>query len=48
MSSAWAKPDSTVVKGALSNQMWYMAVNIRIFKDVRVRQAVNHAINRRP
>ncbi len=38
----------TVVKGALSNQMWYMAVNMNepYFKDVRVRQAVNHAINR--
>jgi peptide/nickel transport system substrate-binding protein len=37
-----------VVKGALSNQMWYMAVNMNepYFKDVRVRQAVNHAINR--
>jgi peptide/nickel transport system substrate-binding protein len=37
-----------VVKSALSNQMWYMAVNMSepYFQDARVRQAVSYAINR--
>jgi peptide/nickel transport system substrate-binding protein len=37
-----------VVESPISNQMWYMAVNVSEppFNDVRVRQAVNYAINR--
>ncbi len=39
----------TVVESPLSNQMWYMAVNVAEapFNDLRVRQAVNHAIDRK-
>lgn len=38
-----------VVESHISNQMWYMAVNVSEppFDDVRVRQAVNYAINRK-
>lgn len=37
-----------VVESDISNQMWYMAVNVSEppFDDVRVRQAVNYAIDR--
>ena len=39
----------TDVVSPLSNQMWYMAVNVSKppFNDVRVRQAINYAINRK-
>jgi peptide/nickel transport system substrate-binding protein len=39
----------TVVESPISNQMWYMAVNVSEppFSDVRVRQAVNYAIDRK-
>jgi peptide/nickel transport system substrate-binding protein len=38
-----------VVESPISNQMWYMAINVDgpPFNDVRVRQAVNHAIDRK-
>ena len=39
----------TVVESPISNQMWYMAINVSEppFSDVRVRQAVNYAIDRK-
>lgn len=39
----------TDVVSPISNQMWYMAINVSKppFNDVRVRQAVNYAINRK-
>ena len=37
-----------VIESPISNQMWYMAINVSEspFNDVRVRKAVNYAINR--
>jgi peptide/nickel transport system substrate-binding protein len=39
----------SVVEGPISNQMWYMAINTTDppLNDVRVRQAINYAINRK-
>jgi peptide/nickel transport system substrate-binding protein len=39
----------SVVESPISNQMWYMAINVGKppLNDVRVRQAINYAINRK-
>lgn len=43
-----AQSGFTMVQSPLSNQMWYMAVNVNEppLDDVRVRRAINHAIDR--